>query len=135
VRAPQWTGGGIAFGPSPRSYTFKVNRKERRAALRSALSMHAQRGSLAVLDASAFSEPKTRQASELLEDWGQGRPTLVVLGAEESQVALSFRNLERVAVLDAASVGVSDLLAAASLVLSRPALEALSARATTQKAA
>jgi large subunit ribosomal protein L4 len=135
VRAPQWTGGGTAFGPSPRSYTFKVNRKERRAALRSALSLHAQRGSLAVLDASAFSEPKTRQARELLEDWGQERPTLVVLAAEESQAALSFRNLKRVAVLDAASVGVSDVLGAASLVLSRPALEALSARATTQRPA
>src|SRR5205814_1624009 len=132
VRAPQWTGGGTAFGPSPRSYTFKVNRKERRAALRSALSLHAQRGSLAVLDASAFSEPKTRQARELLDGWGQEPPTLVVLGAEEAPAALSFRNLERVAVRDAASVGVSDLLGAASLVLSRPALEALSARATTE---
>src|SRR5436309_2370775 len=55
TRAPQWTGGGTAFGPHPRSYTFKVNRKEQRAALRSALSLHAERGSLAVLDASAFS--------------------------------------------------------------------------------
>ena len=135
VRAPQWTGGGIAFGPSPRSYTFKVNRKERRAALRSALSLHAQRGSLAVLDASAFSEPKTRQARELLEGWGQERPTLVVLGAEESHAALSFRNLQGVAVLDAGGVGVADVLGAASLVLSRPALEALSARATTQRPA
>src|SRR6266513_2906976 len=78
-RSPIWTGGGTVFGPSPRHYTVKVNRKARRAALRSALSLHAQRGSLAVLDASAFSEPKTRQARELLEDWGQERPTLVVL--------------------------------------------------------
>jgi len=135
VRAPQWTGGGAAFGPSPRSYTFKVNRKERRAALRSALSLHAQRGSLAVLDASAFSEPKTRQARELLDGWTQEPPTLVVLAAEESSAALSFRNLARVAVRDAASVGVADLLGAASLVLSRPALEALSTRATSRRAA
>jgi large subunit ribosomal protein L4 len=135
TRAPQWTGGGTVFGPQPRSYTFKVNRKERRAALRSALSLHAQRGSLAVLDAAAFSEPKTRQARELLERWGQERPTLVVLAAEESQAALSFRNLERVAVLDAPSVGVSDLLGAASLVLSRPALDAMSARASSERAA
>src|SRR5439155_1298948 len=91
------------------------------------------RGSLAVMDTSAFSEPQTRQARELLDGWGQAPPTLVVLGAEESTAALSFRNLQRVAVLDAASVGVSDLLGAASLVLSRPALEALSARATTQR--
>src|ERR1700731_1108126 len=68
-RSPIWTGGGVAFGPHPRSYTFKVNRKEARAALRSALSLHAERGSIAILDASAFTAPKTRQALELLEDW------------------------------------------------------------------
>ena len=133
TRAPQWTGGGTAFGPHPRSYTFKVNRKEQRAALRSALSLHAERGSLAVLDASAFSEPRTRQAFELLDGWGKERPTLVVLAAEESQAALSFRNLDRVHVLESASVGVSDLLGAASLVLSRPALDALSARVSAQR--
>jgi len=133
TRAPQWTGGGTAFGPHPRSYTFKVNRKEQRAALRSALSLHAERGSLAVLDASAFSAPRTRQALELLEGWGKERPTLVVLAAEESQAALSFRNLDRVHVLESASVGVSDLLGAASLVLSRPALDALSARVSAQR--
>ena len=72
-RSPMWTGGGTVFGPQPRSYTFKVNRKERRAALRSALSLHAERGSLAVLDAGAFDAPKTRQARELLDDWGQPR--------------------------------------------------------------
>ena len=72
-RSPIWTGGGIVFGPQPRSYTFKVNRKERRAALRSALSLHAERGSLAILDASVFSAPKTRQALELLDGWGLRR--------------------------------------------------------------
>src|ERR1700726_2317176 len=56
-RSPIWTGGGVAFGPQPRSYTFKVHRKERRSAFRSALSMHAERGSLALLDASVFEEP------------------------------------------------------------------------------
>ena len=82
------------FGPHPRSYTFKVNRKEQRAALRSALSLHAQRGSIAVLDAAAFTAPKTSQAADLLDDWGQpGVPTLVVLDAQERDAALSFRNL------------------------------------------
>jgi large subunit ribosomal protein L4 len=123
-----WTGGGIAFGPHPRSYTFKVNRKEQRAALRSALSLHAERGSIAVLDAAAFDAPKTRQARELLDGWGQPRGTLIVLSASESNAALSFRNLERVAVLTPESVGVSDLLSAASLVVSESALEALTAR-------
>src|SRR3954470_24540277 len=61
-RSPIWAGGGTTFGPQPRSFTFKVNRKEQRAALRSALSLHAERGSLAVLDAGSFSGPKTSQA-------------------------------------------------------------------------
>jgi|SRR5271154_1849521 len=131
-RSPIWTGGGIAFGPHPRSYTFKVNRKEQRAALRSALSLHAQRGSLAILDASAFKGPKTSQAFDLLEDWdpptGQTSPTLVVLVAEESAAALSFRNIARVAVLVAENVGVTDLLGAASVLVSEPALTLLTAR-------
>ena len=129
-RSPLWTGGGIAFGPRPRAYTFKVNRKEQRAALRSALSLHAGRGSLAILEAGAFTQPRTRQALELLEDWGQPVPMLIALNADESQAALSFRNLARVRVLEADAVGVSDLLGAASLLLSQPALDALSARAT-----
>jgi large subunit ribosomal protein L4 len=127
-RSPVWTGGGTAFGPQPRSYTFKVNRKEQRAALRSALSLHAGRGSVAILDAGAFAAPKTSEALDLLEDWGQQRPTLVVLSAEESSAALSFRNLARVAVLTAENVGVADLLGAASLLVSQSALQALTAR-------
>jgi large subunit ribosomal protein L4 len=133
-RSPIWTGGGTVFGPQPRSYTFKVNRKEQRAALRSALSLHAERGSLAILDAAAFKTPKTRQALDLLEGWSQARPTLVVLSAEESAAALSFRNLARVAVLTAENVGVTDLLGAASLLISEPALDALSARAAHRRA-
>jgi large subunit ribosomal protein L4 len=128
-RSPLWTGGGTAFGPQPRSYTFKVNRKEQRAALRSALSLHAGRGSLAVVDPAAFEAPSTSRAFELLEDWNEPRPTLVALAAEESDVALSFRNLARVSVLAHENVGVADLLGAASVVLSQVALDALTARA------
>jgi large subunit ribosomal protein L4 len=127
-RSPIWTGGGVVFGPQPRSYTFKVNRKEQRAALRSALSLHAERGSLAILDASAFKAPKTRQALDLLDDWGppkEIRPTLIVLTAEEDSAALSFRNLKRVAVLTGENVGVTDLLGAAAVVVSEPALKDL----------
>jgi large subunit ribosomal protein L4 len=127
-RSPIWTGGGVAFGPQPRSYTFKVNRKEHRAALRSALSLHAQRGSLAIFDATAFGEPRTRAAAEMLDGWDAARPTLVVLAADERAAALSFRNLARVNVLDAASVGVSDVVGAASLLVSTPALDALTQR-------
>jgi large subunit ribosomal protein L4 len=132
-RSPIWTGGGVVFGPQPRSYTFKVNRKEQRAALRSALSLHAERGSVAVLDASSFAAPKTRQAFDLLDDWNQQRPTLVVLSPEESAAALSFRNLPRVAVLTPENVGVTDLLGAASLLVSEDALSALTERTGTPR--
>ncbi len=128
-RSPIWTGGGVVFGPHPRSFTFKVNRKEKRTALRSALSLHAERGSIAVLDAAAFKAPKTNDAADLLLDWGQPLPTLVVLAPEESSAALSFRNIDRVAVLAHESVGVVDLVGAASLVVSQAALDALTARA------
>jgi large subunit ribosomal protein L4 len=134
IRSPLWTGGGTAFGPSPRSYTFKVNRKEQRAALRSALSLHAERGSIAIVDASAFPEPKTRRARELLGQWDQARPTLVVLAEDESTAARSFRNLARVSVRAAQEVGVSDLVGAASVVFSERSLEQLSARAAAGKA-
>jgi large subunit ribosomal protein L4 len=137
-RSPIWTGGGTVFGPQPRSYTFKVNRKEQRAALRSALSLHAERGSVAILDTSAFTAPKTSQAHDLLEDWeiptGQVSPTLVVLGPDESSAALSFRNLKRVAVLTAENVGVADLVGAAGLLISEPALAALTARTGAPRA-
>ena len=73
-RNPIWTGGGTVFGPQPRHYTFKVNRKARRVALRSALSVHAERGSIAVFDAGVFDAPSTKQAHELLAGWGAGRP-------------------------------------------------------------
>ncbi len=129
-RSPVWTGGGTVFGPKPRSYTFKVNRKEQRAALRSALSLHASRGSIAVVDAASFEKPITSRAQELLEDWQQPRPTLVALAAEESNAALSFRNLARVSVLAHEDVGIADIVGAASLVLSQAALDALAARAS-----
>ena len=95
LSAPQRTGGGIAFGPKPRSYTVKVNRKERRRALRAALSVHAERGSLAALDAESFSAPATKQAAEALSGFGDGGRALVVLVEGEENAALSFRNIER----------------------------------------
>ena len=82
-RSPVWTGGGTVFGPSPRHYTVKVNRKARRAALRSALSLHAERGSLFGVDAGGFDAPSTKQAAGLLDDT-RGGATLVVLSAEEA---------------------------------------------------
>jgi large subunit ribosomal protein L4 len=128
-RSPIWTGGGTVFGPSPHHYVVKVNRKARRAALRSALSVHAERETLHVLDvAGAFDEPSTKRAAELLEAH-RGGAVLVVLSDDEMVAAKSFRNLSRVAVLHVDDVGVADLVGAATLVASQPALDALTERA------
>jgi large subunit ribosomal protein L4 len=136
IRAPHWTGGGIVFGPSPRSYTIKVNRKERRAALRSALSVHAARNTIAVFDPSDLvKEPKAKVAAGLLADWGQRLPILIVLTEEQSRAALAFRNLERVSVLPAQDIGVTDLIGSGAVLASQEALDTLTARVTSKEAA
>ncbi|HEY1715816.1 MAG TPA: 50S ribosomal protein L4 [Solirubrobacteraceae bacterium] len=131
-RSPVWTGGGTVFGPHPRHYTVKVNRKARRAALRSALSVHAERESLAIFDATGFDAPSTKQALELLDGWlssDHKGSTLVLLSDDEANAGLSFRNLHRVDVMPVADVGVADLIGAASLLVSETALDQLVARA------
>jgi large subunit ribosomal protein L4 len=130
-RSPVWTGGGTVFGPTPRRYTVKVNRKARRAALRSVLSLHADRESLAIFDAGTFSEPSTRRAAELLADWGAASPTLVILADEEAAAGKSFRNLPGAVALPAKDAGVADIVGAASLLVSEAALDELVARART----
>jgi large subunit ribosomal protein L4 len=132
IRPPHWTGGGVAFGPTPRDFTVKVNRKARRRALRAALSVHARRGSVAVVDGSTFDEPSTRRASDALKDL-DARRVLVVVGGDEAGCAKSFRNIGRVVVLPAQSVGVADVVGAGALVVSEAALDELSAAAGLPK--
>ena len=132
-RSPVWTGGGTVFGPQPRHYTVKVNRKARRAALRSALSVHAERESMAVFDATAFDAPSTKQALELLDGWlsaDQKGSTLVLLSDEEANAGLSFRNLRAVAVMPVEDAGVADVIGAATMLVSEAALDQLVARAS-----
>ena len=83
LSVPHRRGGGAAFGPKPRGYTVKVNRKARRKALRAALSVHADRDSVAVLDVAAFSEPSTKKAAEALAKWGARTPTLVGVSGDD----------------------------------------------------
>ena len=128
IRAPQFAGGGAVFGPSPRHYTVKVNRKARRAALRCALSVHAERSSLFALDAAGFDAPSTKQASDLVAD-RRGGSVLVVISPDELVAAKSFRNLAGVTVLAAEDAGVADIVGAATLVASQAALDALTERA------
>jgi len=130
IRAPHFAGGGVVFGPHPRHYTVKVNRKARRAALRSALSIHADRGSIFGLDVAAFEAPSTKQASDLIADRRGGSVLIVLSGPEEATAFKSFRNLAGVNVLAAADCGVADIVGAASIVFSSDALDAVTARAT-----
>ncbi|HYH62392.1 MAG TPA: 50S ribosomal protein L4 [Solirubrobacterales bacterium] len=128
LSVPHRRGGGAAFGPKPRGYTVKVNRKARRKALRAALSVHADRDSIAVLDIDAFSEPSTKKAAEALGKWGARTPTLIVLDVEEDSVQKSFRNIRGMTVVPAAAVGVADVIGHRSMVVTQGALDALEAR-------
>ena len=128
LSVPHRTGGGVAFGPKPRHYTVKVNRKARRKAMKAALSIHAERDSIDVLDATTFKTPSTKAAAEALEKWGAKRATLVVLVAEETGAVKSFRNIPRVQVAEVGAIGVADVIGADSIVVSEGALAKLEER-------
>ena len=132
LAVPNRTGGGVAFGPRPRRYTVKVNRKARRRAMRAALSVHADRSSLAVLDAADFDTPSTKQAAQALEKWGGLAPLLVVITTEQVGALKSFRNIERVSVAEVGSIGVADVIGAARLVISEAALARLAEKAVAR---
>jgi large subunit ribosomal protein L4 len=122
TRAAQWTGGGHAFALEPRSYGGKVNRKARKAAFRGALAAHATRGSLGVLDAGGFEEPSTKAAAAMLAEWNGELPLVVVAQPEEQSVVKSFRNLERVLVLEPSELEVGAVVWARSLLVTESAL-------------
>jgi large subunit ribosomal protein L4 len=129
IRAPQFTGGGVAFPPGMRNFEVKVNRKAKRAAFRSALSSHAVNGTLAVVDPSQFESPSTKQAAELLAGWGKETPTLVVATEDEAPLIKSFRNLERVLVTVPSELEVASVVWARSLLVTQAALEQVEKRA------
>jgi large subunit ribosomal protein L4 len=133
TRAPHFAGGGVVFGPSPRHYTFKINRKARRAAFRSALSVHAARGSLGVLDVAGFDTPSTKQATELLGQWERPGRKLVLLSESEHAAGKSFRNIAGITVLESSEAGIADIIGAASLLVTEAALADLTARAQKQE--
>jgi large subunit ribosomal protein L4 len=131
IRAPQFTGGGVAFPPTPRDFSVKVNKKALKAALRSALSDHAQAGTIALLDPKSFDTPSTKVASDLLATWGASTPTVVVVTEEEASVTKSFRNLDRVLVTVPSELEVAHVVWARSLLVSQAALDAVQGRATS----
>jgi large subunit ribosomal protein L4 len=125
TRSPQWTGGGVVFGPHPRSYGFRVPNKVVKLAMRSVLSAKAAEGDLYVIDSFEMSEPSTKSAAAALATLGvKGRVTVVVPNGDINAIK-SFRNIDRVRVITAAESNTYDLVDNAALVLTKSALEYL----------
>ncbi len=129
TRAPQFRGGGVAFPPGARSFELKVNKKVRRAALRAALTTHAQGETLALVNGSAFAEPSTKKAVSLLASWGTEVPLLLVATEDEENLIKSFRNLDRVLVTVPSELEVATVVRARSLLVSVAALPLVQGRA------
>ncbi|MDI6692410.1 MAG: 50S ribosomal protein L4 [Anaerosomatales bacterium] len=123
IRAPQWKGGGVVFGPTPRSYAFKVPNKVVKLAMRSALSAKNAEGVLHVIEEFGFAEPSTKQAAAVLENLGiTGRCTVVVANDDVNAI-LSLRNLPKVRVITASEANTYDLIDNTALLFTKPALE------------
>jgi large subunit ribosomal protein L4 len=132
IRAPQWTGGGVVFGPRPRDHSFRVNKKEKVLALRSALTDRRAGGNLLVLDALDFDTPKTSRAAELLATLGlDGRKVLLVVDGLEDAAIKSFRNLGWVHLLTFDQLNTYDVLASDVVVFTRDSLDAFCGRGAT----
>ena len=130
TRAPQFTGGGVAFAPGMRSFDVKVNRKARRSALRGALSSHAANGTLALLDGSGFEAPSTKQAKDLVESWGGEAPVVLVATEEEETLIKSFRNLPKLLVTVPSELEVATVVWAKSVLITEAALPLVQGRAS-----
>jgi large subunit ribosomal protein L4 len=130
-RAPQWTGGGVVFGPTPRDHSLRVNKKEKLLALRSALTDRRAGGNLVVVDGLDFEAPKTASAVELLDTLGlAGRKLLFVVDGLEEAAIKSFRNLPAVHLITFDQLNTYDVLASDVVVFTRDSLEAFLGRST-----
>ncbi|MBM7716932.1 50S ribosomal protein L4 [Siminovitchia sp. FSL H7-0308] len=123
IRSPQWRGGGTVFGPAPRSYSYKLPKKMRRLAIKSALSAKAQEENVLVVEALSFDAPKTKEFVKVLNNLPVGKKALFVTESTEENVALSARNIPGVTVIDADSLNVLDVVGHNSLVLTKAAVE------------
>ena len=130
IRAPQFAGGGVAFPPTPRSFEVKVNKKAAKAALRSALSDHAQAGTIGVLDGSKFGDASTKSAAAVLAAWGKSTPTVLIFTEDEVALIKSFRNLERVLVTVPSELEVAPIVWARSVLVSEAALPLVEGKAS-----
>ena len=123
TRSPQWKGGGVVFAPTPRDYTLKMNRKEKQAAIRSALSDRVANGQLIVLDELKFDEIKTKAFAEVMDNLKVEGKALVMTGEKNENAVLSARNIPNVKTSDAGQINVYDIMNAGTLILTKDAVE------------
>ena len=124
TRAPQWTHGGVVFAPVPRDYSFKMNRKEKRAALKSALTSRVQENKLIVVDELKFDEIKTKKFAEVLKNLNLDK-ALVVLNENDEKVVMSAKNIPTVKTTQINTINVYDVLKYNTVVLTKAAAESI----------
>ena len=125
IRAPQWRWGGVVFGPTPRSYKFKLNRKVRRLALKSALSTKINDNEFMALEAIKFDAPKTKEMVKVLANLDAPTKTLIVVDEIDENVARSANNIPGVKLLDARRVNVYDILNSDKLIMTEAAIKSV----------
>lgn len=125
IRSPQWRGGGVVFGPTPRSYKFKLNRKVRRLALKSALSTKVIDNEFMVVDNITIDVPKTKEMVKVLASLEAPRKTLIVVDEISENVARSANNIPGVKLLDAKRVNVYDILNSDKLIMTEAAIKSV----------
>ncbi|MHA6259191.1 50S ribosomal protein L4 [Sporosarcina sp. CAU 1771] len=123
IRSPQWRGGGIVFGPSPRSYSYKLPKKVRRLALLSALSTKVLEENLVVLEGLAFDAPKTKDFIQFMKDLSINKKALIVTADLDETVALSARNIPGISVVTANGINVLDLIGHDKLIMTKAAVQ------------
>ncbi|NUK31909.1 50S ribosomal protein L4 [Parageobacillus sp. VR-IP] len=123
IRAPQWRGGGTVFGPVPRSYSYKLPKKVRRLAIKSALSSKVLENNIVVLDSLTLEAPKTKEMAKILNNLSVDRKALIVTDDVNENVALSARNIPGVTVITANGINVLDVLNHDKLVITKAAVE------------
>lgn len=130
IRAPQWAGGGVAHGPTPRDHSMRVNKKMKRGALRSALTDALRSGKLAVVNELRFEEPKTKLAAEVLDALELAGKVLLVLPGptDDGAVEKSFRNMSNLRIAYVPALGVYEVLAADRVLFTQAALDAVEGR-------
>ena len=125
TRSPQWTGGGVVFAPVPRDYSFKMNKKEKRAALKSALTDKVANGKLVVVDALTFEAPKTKEFAKVMANLNVNEKALVVLNDNDANVVLSAKNIPTVKTGLTNTINVYDIVNAKTLVLTQDAVKTI----------